>query len=134
MGFKDADEVRHFVGGVFLTGFAHPEIGPRLRDSGVVLRLVFTEPASELVVDMPGGWIGAAEDLPEPTVVMRVKAAFANAYFQGRLNLPLAIARRQIAVEGALGGVLKLAPLSAILVPDYVASLRAAHRDDLIVR
>jgi hypothetical protein len=37
MAFKDAGEVRKYIGGIFETAFADPEIGPKLAATGVVL-------------------------------------------------------------------------------------------------
>src|SRR5690349_16434161 len=51
MAFKDAGEVRKYIGGIFESAFADPEIGPKLAATGVVLGFEFSEPEAFLVID-----------------------------------------------------------------------------------
>ena len=46
MGFKDAAEVRKYIGGIFETAFDDAEIGPKLVDTGLVVAFDFTDPES----------------------------------------------------------------------------------------
>ena len=55
-----------------------------------------------------------------------------SAYWQGKVNLPLAMARGKIKVEGNIASLLKLAPLGKKLFPAYVDRLTAAGRADLL--
>ncbi len=72
-------------------------------------------------------------DAPSATATMAMSSAVSNAYWQGKVNLPMAMARRRITVSGEIGTLLKLAPLSKKLFPVYVERLRADGRDDLVV-
>ncbi len=133
MTFKDADEVRHFIGGVFQAGFDDPEIGPRLQATGLVVRFAFTDPDTDLVIDMASQEIGAGDGMPEPHATMRMTADLGSAYWQGKVNLPMSMARGKIKVDGNVATLLKIAPLGKTLFPKYVASLKAAGREDLLV-
>ena len=44
MAFKDADEVRHYIGGVFTRAFDDAELSDRLKGTGAVLKFDFTDP------------------------------------------------------------------------------------------
>jgi hypothetical protein len=134
MPFTSADEVVAYIGGIFETAFKDPEIGPKLQATGIVLKVVSTEPSSEFIVDManevvvPGG-----PDAPAASATMTMKAETQNAYWQGKVNLPFAMARGQVKVDGNVAQLLKLAPLGKKLYPVYIERLKADGRDDLVV-
>lgn len=132
MAFKDADEVRHYIGSVFSVAFEDPEIGPKLKATGIVLGFKFTEPEALLVVDTTSATVGDGTGQPEPTAVMSMTSDLGSAYWQGKVNLPLAMARGKIKVEGNVASLLKLAPLGKKLFPAYIDRLQAAGRADLI--
>lgn len=133
MAFKDADEVRHYIGSVFQAGFDDPEVGPKMKATGIVVKFAFTDPDADLVVDMGQQAIGDGTGMAEPDAVMRMTADLGSAYWQGKVNLPLSMARGKIKVEGNVATLLKLAPLGKKLFPKYIETLRADGRDDLIV-
>jgi hypothetical protein len=64
---------------------------------------------------------------------MAMTADTGNAYWQGKVNLPLAMAKKKIRVEGNVASLLKLAPLGKKLFPGYIQRLKDDGRDDLIV-
>ncbi|MFL6108961.1 MAG: SCP2 sterol-binding domain-containing protein [Marmoricola sp.] len=132
MAFKDADEVRHYIGSVFSNAFADAEIGPKLRSTGIVLGFAFTDPDAKLVIDTIGGTVGDGTGQPTPTAVMSMTSDLGSAYWQGKVNLPLAMARGKIKVEGNVASLLKLAPLGKKLFPSYVDTLNAEGRADLL--
>jgi hypothetical protein len=134
MGFKNSAEVATYIGGIFEAAFADPEIGPKLVDTGLVIAFDFTDPEAVVVIDMANkavreGFTGGAE----PTATMSMTAETGNAYWQGKVNLPLAMAKKKIKVEGNVASLLKLAPLGKKLYPVYIDRLKADGRDDLIV-
>jgi len=133
MAFKDADEVRHYIGSVFQSGFDDPEIGPRMQETGIVVKFAFTDPDADLVIDMANQQVGQGPGMPDPDSTMRMTAELGSAYWQGKVNLPIAMARGRIKVEGNVASLLKLAPLGKKLFPKYVDTLRADGRDDLVV-
>jgi putative sterol carrier protein len=132
MAFKDADEVRHYIGGVFTHAFDDADLSDRLKCTGAVLKFDFTDPDAVLIVDMVGQTVGDGTGQPTPTATMRMTSETGSAYWQGKVNLPLAMARGKIKVEGSVAGLLKLAPLGKKLFPSYVAALEADDRQDLI--
>lgn len=133
MAFKDADEVRRYIGGVFQAGFDDPEIGPKMVATGIVVKFEFTEPDAAVVIDMGKQEIGEGAGMAEPVATMRMTADLGSAYWQGKVNLPLSMARGKIKVDGNVASLLKLAPLGKKLFPKYVATLEADGRQDLVV-
>ncbi len=133
MGFHDATEVRRYLGGVFEVAFADPEIGAKLKDTGIILKTVYTEPDSIVIIDATTGTVRDGELDTPATAEMRMTADTGNAYWQGKINLPLAMAKSKIKVQGNVASLLKLAPLGKKLYPKYIETLKADGRDDLIV-
>lgn len=134
MSFANEDEVRRYIGGIFETAFKDPEIGPKLVDTGIVLKFAFTEPDAVLIVDMPNQQVyqGDVAGL-DRSATMSMKCEVGNAYWQGKVNLPFAMARGKISVDGNVASLLKLAPLGKKLYPTYIEALKNDGRDDLLV-
>ncbi len=133
MGFKNSAEVATYIGGIFEAAFDDPEIGPKLVDTGLVIAFDFTDPEAVVVIDMANKTVreGLAGGTA-PTATMSMTAETGNAYWQGKVNLPLAMAKKKIKVEGNVASLLKLAPLGKKLYPVYIDRLKADGRDDLI--
>ncbi|GAA1750397.1 SCP2 sterol-binding domain-containing protein [Aeromicrobium alkaliterrae] len=133
MAFKDAAEVRTYLGGVFETAFADPEIGPKLKSTGIVLKTVYTDPEAIVIIDTTTGEVFEGDGSSDSTAEMAMTADTGNAYWQGKVNLPLAMAKSKIKVQGNVASLLKLAPLGKKLYPRYIETLKADGRDDLLV-
>jgi hypothetical protein len=134
MAFNSSAEVAKYIGGIFETAFVDPEIGPKLVDTGLVIAFDFTDPEAVVVIDMANRVVreGVAGG-PLPTATMSMTADTGSAYWQGKVNLPLAMAKKKIKVDGNVASLLKLAPLGKKLYPVYIERLKADGRDDLIV-
>ena len=134
MGFKDSDEVTKYIGGIFETAFDDPEIGPKLVATGLVIAFDFSDPEALVVVDMPNKAVrGGLAGGPSPSATMTMTAETGNAYWQGKVNLPLAMAKKKVKVDGNVASLLKLAPLGKKLYPSYIERLTNDGRDDLLV-
>jgi hypothetical protein len=133
MSFSDSAEVRKYLGGIFEVAFDDPDIGPKLKDTGIVLKTVYTEPDSILIIDATSGTVYEGDESTDAAAVMSMTADTGNAYWQGKVNLPLAMAKSKIKVQGNVASLLKLAPLGKKLYPKYVEMLRADGRDELVV-
>ncbi len=86
MSFKDADELYDYVGGIFTDAMKDDEVGPKFADSGVVLKLVYTEPTAQLLVDMPNRVVYQGEDCADikPTIQMFMKGAVGHQFLVGQ--------------------------------------------------
>ncbi len=134
MGFSDSTEVSKYIGGIFETAFEDPEIGPKLVDSGLVFAFDFADPKAVVVVDAVNKkTYDTFDGAPEPHATMAMAADLGNAYWQGKVNLPLAMAKKKIAVTGNVASLLKLAPLGKKLFPVYINNLQGDGRTDLLV-
>ncbi|MGW0036996.1 SCP2 sterol-binding domain-containing protein [Gordonia sp. NPDC003376] len=133
MAFHDSAEVRKYIGGIFETAFDDPEIGPKLVDSGLVFAFDFSDPNAVVVVDAVNKKVHDSFDgVREPDATMIMKADLGSAYWQGKVNLPLAMAKKKISVTGNVASLLKLAPLGKRLFPVYINNLKSDGREDLL--
>lgn len=134
MGFANSAEVTNYIGGIFETAFEDDEISPKLVDTGLVVAFDFTDPEALVVIDMANKSVreGLAGG-PAPTATMSMTADTGNAYWQGKVNLPLAMAKKKIKVDGNVGSLLKLAPLGKKLYARYIERLQSDGREDLLV-
>lgn len=134
MGFHDSGEVTKYIGGIFETAFDDAEIGPKLVATGLVVAFDFTEPDAVVVIDMAEKAVREGlEGGRPPMATMSMTAETGNAYWQGKVNLPLAMAKKKIRVDGNVASLLKLAPLGKKLYPNYIQRLHDDGRDDLVV-
>jgi hypothetical protein len=96
-----------------------PDMGPKLRDARVPQRFEF--PDQDAVVNITYDEAGGEQNLRwewsddvdwEPKVRMTMSSEVANRYFQGKENVPLALAKRRIKSSGDIKSALKLIPIT----------------------
>lgn len=132
-GFANEDEMYKYIGGIFQMAFEDPELGPKLKATNLVWSNQCTEPDAVVTVDAANGKVYRGQEGPEPLAVFVMTTETANGYWQGKVNLPFAMARGKVKVTGDVAKVLALAPLGKKLFPRYVEMLKADGRDDLVV-
>ncbi|UUV28648.1 SCP2 sterol-binding domain-containing protein [Amycolatopsis roodepoortensis] len=130
--FKDDTEVYKYIGGVFENGLADPDVGPKLKSSGVVLQITYTDPDSVVTVDMPSGEVHTGQSSLTPHVELFMSADTGNRFWLGKVNLSVAMAKGQVRAKGPVSKILKLVPAAKSLFPTYEAMLERDGRDDLL--
>jgi SCP-2 sterol transfer family. len=131
--FSDEQEVYRFLGGVFRIGMADPELVAKLKPTGIVLRITYTDPDAVLTVDFGNAELheGAGTG-PAPDVELFMSADTGNRFWLGKVVLPVALARGEVRAKGPVAKVLKLLPLAKGLSEPYRQLLADAGRADLI--
>lgn len=105
----------------------------KLRPSGVVLRIHYTEPDAVITVDMPNaGLFTGAGVGPDPGVELYMTADTGNRFWLGKVVLPVALAKGQVRAKGPVAKLLTVLPLAKGLFGPYRAQLVAAGRHDLL--
>ncbi|GAA4546489.1 SCP2 sterol-binding domain-containing protein [Pseudonocardia xishanensis] len=133
-GFRAADEVHQFLGGIFEEALADESIGPKLASTGMSLRMDYTDPDTTVRVDFATKEILVGEAAAiDSDASLSMTADTANQYWQGKVSLPLAMARGKVKIGGSASQLLKLAPVAKDLYPRYVKMLADNGRSDLIV-
>ena len=117
--FQSASEFREVMDRAFTLMSTDPEMGPKLRDARVPQRFEF--PDQDAVVNITYNEEGGEQNLRwewsddvdwEPKVMMTMSSEIANKYFQGKENVPLALAKRRIKSSGDIKSALKLVPIT----------------------
>jgi hypothetical protein len=124
--FESSDEFREVMDRTFSLMSEDPDMGPKLREADVPQRFEFDD--LDLVVNIRAGRPGEDAELHwewtddvdwEPKVRMTMSSETANKYFQGKENVPIAIARRRIKAGGDVKSALKLIPISKPVYEHY---------------
>lgn len=132
--FRSASEFREVMDRIFTMMSEDPEMGPKLRDADIPQRFEFED--FDLVVNIRARRGQESENLHwrwtdevdwEPTVQMKMSSEVANRYFQGRENVPLAIARRRIKASGDVRAALALIPITKPIYERYRAVVEAEY-------
>lgn len=135
--FKDEAEVYEYLGRIFQVSMEDPELGPKLRKVGSVLKLNQTDPESTIVIDFGEGIVQLGEDgSPQVTrpidAELDMKADVAHRFWLGKVNVALAMAKGDIRNKGKVSAVMKVVPITKPLFATYEKILRDAGRDDLV--
>jgi hypothetical protein len=131
--FESARELREVMDEVFSMMSADPDMGPRLRDANVPQRFEFSD--YDIVVNVRAGGPGEenlvwewSDDVDwKPKVEMTMSSEVANRYFQGKENVPMAVARRRIKAGGDLKAALALIPITKPIYQQYRAYVEREH-------
>lgn len=117
--FQNSQQLIDVLGGFFNELGQDAQIGPKLLASKLKLRFNYTDPQAVLFVDLSGGQIviqPGSPNQPAADVEMSMKADTAHKFWQGNVNLVIALARREITAKGPIPKILKLLP---IIKPAY---------------
>ncbi|WP_020498667.1 SCP2 sterol-binding domain-containing protein [Sciscionella marina] len=133
--FADTDEVNTYIGKMFESVVDKPEFVTATEGSGLVVRLNYTDPDTVMLVDFPGQQVSYGEEAASATnatVDLYMKSDDAHSFWLGKLNFPVAMARKKVTMEGSTAKALKLLPLTKPLFAAYEGLLRESGRNDLI--
>ncbi|MCW2716498.1 sterol carrier protein [Pseudonocardia sp.] len=131
--FTDEAEVYEYLGGVFRRGMENPALVEKLKPSGVILRITYSDPEAVITVDMPESKIFEGVGVgPEPNVELFMTADTGNKFWLGKVVLPVALAKGHVRAKGPVAKLLKVLPLAKGLFGPYRESLEAAGRKDLL--
>ena len=132
--FRSPQEFREVMDKVFGLMDADPEMGPKLKAADVPQRFEFTD--LDLVVNIRAAEAGEDGNLHwewtddvdwEPKVRMAMSSETANRYFQGKENVPMALARRRIKAGGDVKAALSLIPVTKPVYAQYTALVEAEY-------
>ena len=131
--FSDEAEVYECLGGIFRRGLEDAELVEMQRQSGLIVRINYSQPDAVITVDMAGSAIyTGAGNGPDPHVELFMTADTGNRFWLGKVVVPVALAKGQIRAKGPVAKLLKLLPLAKRMFVPYREQLAAAGRTDLL--
>ena len=130
--YKSAEDLYKYMGQIFGLAFETEGLGDKLNATGVKLKLNLSDPDSTIAVDFGQGVVQFGDDITMDVAVdLEMSADSAHRFWLGKLNVPLAIAKREIKVHGSVQKVLKLAPLMQPLHEKYQQILKDAGLEEM---
>ena len=102
-----------------------PLVADKLMASKMVIRFIYTDPDLVVVVDCSGDAVDVRPDDTDTKalVEMSMKADIAHKFWFGKVNLTMALTRRQMVAKGPVPRILKLLPAikpSYAMYPKYL--------------
>lgn len=118
--FENSESLQKVLGGFFEFILNDPVMGPALKASGLVLKFSYTEPPLSITVNLSRSepQISFNDEKTIPEIEMKMKADVAHRFWFGKVNLMIALARREIVAKGPIPKILKLLP---VIKPAYTA-------------
>jgi putative sterol carrier protein len=134
--FKDEQEVYRYLGQIFRISIDDPDLASKVRGTGLIVRIDYTDPASTIGVDFDAGALYFGEtQLPAnfaPNMALKMSADDGHVFWLGKLNMTAAMARGKVRVKGSVPKMLKLMPLTKPLRSRYEKILADGGRADLL--
>lgn len=131
--FESAEELRKILGGFLEEVVADPELGPKFASAGLTVLINYTEPDLTILLDCTQNPpVVSFEPDGDGEFKMWMKADDGHRFWQGKFNVALALAKKQVKVDGPLAKMMKLLPALQPAYPKYKAFLEANGRPDLI--
>lgn len=131
--FKDSKQFYECVGELMERAAKDPNIGPKIAKSGSIIQFKYTEPEAMTTINAkdkpskPGVFLDVIHGPTNltPDIVMSMKADVSHAFWQGKVDLVGAIAKKQMVIEkGSLPKILKLVPAITPLFKVYPTLLK----------
>ena len=126
VSFESAKELREVIDAVFEMMDSDAEMGPKLREANTPQRFEFSDLDAVVNIraatDDEGGnlhWEWSDDVAWESKVQMTFSSEVANRYFQGKENVPMAVARRRIKTGGNMKAALDLIPITKPIYAQY---------------
>ncbi len=137
--FATADDVYRNIGGLFDWAKRNPELGAKLRATGLVIRMVYTDPDAMITIDCAhdskekGAFVSWAKGDGglTPEVEFHMKSDVAHRFWLGKVNLLIALTKRDIKAVGPITKVMKILPILKPLYEQYPKVLEKNGRAEL---
>jgi hypothetical protein len=110
--FESSEKFEEVLGGFFKLVADTPEVANKLLESKLIIRFSYTDPDLVLVVDCSGDKIDVRpKDTETKAIVeMSMNADIAHKFWFGKVNLTMALTRKQMIAKGPIPKILKLLP------------------------
>lgn len=134
--FESESDVYSVIGTFLERTMADADIGPRFVQADALIRLVYSEPASEVWIDaratreLPLVSTGPSDE--QPTVEITMAADLGHRFWLGAVNIPAAMARGQVKSKGPMSKLLRLLPALRPAYASYRDFLKEEGRADLL--
>lgn len=123
--FATADELTEFAAPFLRKIVADPDLRPKFVAGDTSFKVQYTKPDAlfllDCTVDPPAVYAGEEAETRESELKLSMSADDGHKFWLGSLNVPMALARRKVKVEGPVGKLLKLLPAITPAFEQYQA-------------
>lgn len=140
--FKDSEEMYKIHSALFDHVVSHPEIGPELAKSNLIVRFEVSDPDGVITVnckEKPSekgkyfSYICGESDL-EPDITFINSSDFSHEFWHGKVNVMAALLAGKTKAKGNIPAALKLLPIIKPAFKLYPKILSQIGREDLIIK
>ena len=120
--FKDTNVVQELFGELWTKMINETEFGPKLKESELSILFMTEDPEVVMYVDINGPLFGEEAKAKTPVVIMKMSGDTVHKFWLKQVNVPKALALRQIKAKGPVGKILQILPLlkpGFALYPEY---------------
>jgi hypothetical protein len=128
--FTDEEDVYEVIGAIMAEAARHPQVGPRLAATGLVVQLHLRDPAAQMTIRLaePLTVVPGADD-PSADVTLHLPTDLLDRFLRGEYNLAIGVARGRVQAVGEVDRWLAILPEMRPLFPRYRAMVAARERE-----
>lgn len=137
--FKTSEEVYECIGGLFDWAGRQKDVAEKLRATGLVIRLNYTNPDAILTIDCANparkpeeiiSWVRGNGGLTAE-VEFFMNADIAHRFWLGKVNLLVALTKRDMVAKGPIFKIMKILPILKPLYGQYPRILEEKGKAEL---
>lgn len=134
--FQSPDEVYKTMGAFLDEITKGPDMRAKFTNADTAFMVNYTDPACRILVDCTQDPPVVTNDPPADAAAeirLGMSADDAHRFWQGKLNMTVALAKKQVQVSGPMAKMMKLLPALRPAFPRYVQFLEAnGHADKVL--
>ena len=134
--FQSAEEVYATVGSFLAELTQEPDMRPKFVAADTSFLVRYTDPEASILVDCtcdPPKVVTGPPDDATAEINLAMSADDGHKFWLGKLNMTVALAKRQVAVSGPMAKMMKLLPAMRPGFPRYRAYLEANGYGDRVL-
>ncbi len=139
--FKDQKEMLDIQRAFFDKVASDEEVGPQLREAGLILRFQFLDPSGSVTIDGRGEAgqgrhfvVAYGENDLRPDITLTGSADLIHELWQGRVNIVNALFTGKVKAAGDVSQAMKFVPALKPIAAIYKDVLTSLGRQDLILK
>ena len=111
MPIFEKNVLKKLFGELWLKMINETEFGPKLKEKDITILFVVNDPDVNMYIDYKGPVFGEEAKVKKPLVTMKMSGDNIHKFWLRNLNIPKALATRQVVAQGPVAKVLQLLPL-----------------------
>jgi len=109
--FENGAKMKEIFGEIWTDMINNTDFGKELKEAGITIGFVVNDPDLVMYVDENGPIFDEEAEKKTPVVTMKMAGDTVHSFWLKKLNVPKALALRQIKAKGPVNKVLKILPL-----------------------